>query len=615
MADTFSTNLGLRLQQIGGNNNSWGGYNNTNFDTVDAKFGDLTSISTTGGTTVLTDTQEIVAAISVGGALVANAVIEFSGRGGFWIVKNATTGSYTVTCKVNGQTGVAIDQGNTALIWCDGTDIRLGNPPSAAVAETTVASAATTDVLGSASEFVAVSGTATITSLGTGTNRKRFVRATGAFVLTHNATSLILPGGADITAASGDTFIVVGDASSNARILAFQRASGAPLLLAGTIPGAATLSGAITFSSADTAFSSTECVSMPGGTGAQRPASPAVRDFRYNSTLGIFEYYDGTSWRSLTAPTPLPQGYLTLVSGTPVITTDQASKTAVYYAPDVGNLVPISTDGVVFVGREVSELTLTLVTNHLANAIYDVWLWDESGTVTIGTGPAWNTATAGAGARGTGAGTPELARLKGLLVNANSMTTRNGSTTYTVAANKGTYVGSILIDGTAGQVTCHRSFGQSRKWGVWNAYNRKPITLKAGDATASWTYSSSTVRASNNAAANSISVFCGLADEECTITARQRIDTVSGGTSAEANIGVGWNVTNAFSSFAGYVKSAAAVGPTAIVVDAATIGEYTAPPSLGLNTATMCESTPSAGGTVTFYGTEAKMLLTARWRG
>jgi putative ABC transport system permease protein len=35
------------------------------------------------------------------------------------------------------------------------------------------------------------------------------------------------------------------------------------------------------------------------------------------------------------------------------------------------------------------------------------------------------------------------------------------------------------MDGTNGQVTCHRSFGQSRKWGLWNAYNRRPLYLKA----------------------------------------------------------------------------------------------------------------------------------------
>lgn len=231
MADTYSSNVRVVLQQPGGNNNSWGTILNTNLDTIDAKFGDTTSVSTTGGNTTLTETQEVVACIDVSGTLVSNAVIIFSGRGGFWIVSNTTTGNYTVTCKVSGQTGVTIEQGGTALVYCDGTDINYGNPPSAAAAEVTVASATTADVLGTTSEFVAISGTTTITSFGTGATRKRFCRATGAFNITHNGTSLICPGGADITTADGDTFILVADASSNVRIYHYQRAASPPTFI------------------------------------------------------------------------------------------------------------------------------------------------------------------------------------------------------------------------------------------------------------------------------------------------------------------------------------------------------------------------------------------------
>lgn len=93
-------------------------------------------------------------------------------------------------------------------------------------AEATVAAAATANILGAASKYVTVSGADTITSFGTGTNRTRIVRFEGANTLTHNATTLILPGGANITTAAGDTAIVVSDASSNARVVMYQRASG-----------------------------------------------------------------------------------------------------------------------------------------------------------------------------------------------------------------------------------------------------------------------------------------------------------------------------------------------------------------------------------------------------
>lgn len=228
MADTTTPNIKLTNQTEGGNLNTWGQIADANFEEIDDKFGDVTSISTTGGNTTLTDSQEIVNAIHVTGTLVANAVIIFSGRGGSWTVKNNTTGSYTVTCKVSGQTGVTIEQGGGAIVYCNGTDIDYANPPSATTAEVTVASGTTADVLGAASDYVALSGTSTITSLGTGANKIKFVRATGAFTLTHNATSLILPGVANIVAASGDTFVVVSDSSSNVRVHNYQRAAVPP---------------------------------------------------------------------------------------------------------------------------------------------------------------------------------------------------------------------------------------------------------------------------------------------------------------------------------------------------------------------------------------------------
>jgi hypothetical protein len=75
--------------------------------------------------------------------------------------------------------------------------------------EATVASAATTDIGAAASYAVKITGTTTITSFGTDGQGPRFVRFTGALTLTHNASSLILPGGANITTAAGDTCIAI----------------------------------------------------------------------------------------------------------------------------------------------------------------------------------------------------------------------------------------------------------------------------------------------------------------------------------------------------------------------------------------------------------------------
>lgn len=68
-----------------------------------------------------------------------------------------------------------------------------------------IVSATTTDIGAATGEFVDVTGTTTITGLGTiAAGIVRTVRFTGALTLTHNATSLILPGSANITTANGD---------------------------------------------------------------------------------------------------------------------------------------------------------------------------------------------------------------------------------------------------------------------------------------------------------------------------------------------------------------------------------------------------------------------------
>ena len=102
--------------------------------------------------------------------------------------------------------------------------IRDGKGLSAPV---TLASAATTDIGAQNSIAVEISGTTTITSFGTTYNGPRFLRFTGALILTHSA-SLSLPGASNITTVAGDTAIAYpNSASSGWNVIAFNRAAGA----------------------------------------------------------------------------------------------------------------------------------------------------------------------------------------------------------------------------------------------------------------------------------------------------------------------------------------------------------------------------------------------------
>jgi len=90
-----------------------------------------------------------------------------------------------------------------------------------------IASATTTDI--GAVEGLAhdITGTTTITGLGTvRAGIWKVLKFEGALTFTHNATSLILPGGANITTADGDIAVMISEGSGNWRCVAYQKATG-----------------------------------------------------------------------------------------------------------------------------------------------------------------------------------------------------------------------------------------------------------------------------------------------------------------------------------------------------------------------------------------------------
>lgn len=103
---------------------------------------------------------------------------------------------------------------------------------SAAIDEaraTALASAATVNIGAAAGNFLHITGTTTITAFDTvqAGARRRLV-FDGVLTLTHNATSLILPGAANITTAAGDAAVFVSEGSGNWRCVAYNRANGRP---------------------------------------------------------------------------------------------------------------------------------------------------------------------------------------------------------------------------------------------------------------------------------------------------------------------------------------------------------------------------------------------------
>jgi hypothetical protein len=202
MADTLTPNILLTNQTEGGNDNTWGVKCDDNFEQTDNKFGDVTSISTTGGTTVLTDEQEIVNAVKVSGTLVSNATVEFSGRGGTWIIQNATSGSFSVTVKVTGQTGFTVVQGTSTVVWCNGTDLVEGVPTAELVSDTSPQAGGDIDMNGHNIGFDDATG---ITD-DAGNEQVRFQKTASA-VNQIDITNAATGGSPSIAATGGDTNI------------------------------------------------------------------------------------------------------------------------------------------------------------------------------------------------------------------------------------------------------------------------------------------------------------------------------------------------------------------------------------------------------------------------
>jgi hypothetical protein len=94
-----------------------------------------------------------------------------------------------------------------------------------------IASATTTDIGAATGNYVNVTGTVTITGLGTvQAGTRRIVTFTGALILTYNATTLILPTSANITTVAGDCAMFVSLGAGNWICTHFQRRSGAALV-------------------------------------------------------------------------------------------------------------------------------------------------------------------------------------------------------------------------------------------------------------------------------------------------------------------------------------------------------------------------------------------------
>lgn len=254
-----------------------------------------------------------------------------------------------------------------------------------------------------------------------------------------------------------------------------------------------------------------------------------------------------------------PQGRLTTASGIAVMTANALAATTVYYTPSNGNMVPIN-DGTKFVPRLFTELSQTTTDTTkspaacAANTNYDMFLWDDGGTLRCTRGPAWSNSGAGTSARGTGAGTSELDFSTAFATNKNAIT--NGP-----AAGRGTYVGSIRTNASS---QIDMSFGGSASGGVagfngiWNKYNRALGAFLCFDTGSGYTYSADVIRQARASVGNQHTLFCGLVEDAYFASYALRVDT-DATSGAYGQVGIGINTKVSFNTQRVFVRTVAAV--------------------------------------------------------
>ncbi|WP_164763832.1 MULTISPECIES: hypothetical protein [unclassified Mesorhizobium] len=131
-----------------------------------------------------------------------------------------------------------------------GSSTAVGGADNFSAAGADMASAATVNLANSTGTLVNITGTVTITALGTlPAGSERDLVFAGVLTLTHNATSLILPGGANIITAAGDVARMRSLGGGNWKCVGYQRAASvpytddSPTLNSPAIVGATTISG------------------------------------------------------------------------------------------------------------------------------------------------------------------------------------------------------------------------------------------------------------------------------------------------------------------------------------------------------------------------------------
>jgi len=286
-----------------------------------------------------------------------------------------------------------------------------------------------------------------------------------------------------------------------------------------------------------------------------------------SGTASSATFLRGDSSWAAAAPDPalsVAEGRLTATTNTPVTTADVSGATSIYYTPYIGDKIALY-DGSSWNHRTFTQITISL-SGLTASKPYDVFAYDNSGTVTIETLVWTNTTT-----RATA-----LAYQNGVL-------SKSGATTRR-------YLGTVYINASGGQTD-----DTILKRYIWNYYNRISRNLRVMDTTNTWTYTTATVRQMRGSTANQVDVIVGVA--EVPVSLSLRIGAQNSGAGVNMWAGIGHNATTAPVATS---QSSYSTSPVAYYVQTLGAG-LTIYPAIGFSYFSMLEWS-TAAGTTTWYG-------------
>lgn len=207
-------------------------------------------------------------------------------------------------------------------------------------------------------------------------------------------------------------------------------------------------------------------------------------------------------------------GRLTLESGAPVSSSDQAAKTNVYFTPYRGSRIAVY-NGCAWVSYRFSELTLALGT-VTSGANYDIFAAITSGAPTLEK-VVWTNDTTRATA---------LTTQDGIYVKSGDATRR--------------YLGTIRTTSTT-----HTEDSATKRF-VWNYYHRHARRVDKNDTTALWSYTTDTWRQARAQTANKVEFVVGVAEDCIDISLGTSVN--HGGATRGGQIAIGLDSTTAPSS-------------------------------------------------------------------